>query len=518
MKRNTHRLITGIYLLPLIFVNMSCAQEKSPPNIIFIVTDDQERWEFNFLQEGRYEDGRPKNLSPNIDRLAEEGIIFDQCYVTTSVCTPSRYSILTGQYASRALNKSYLEETEKHGQANVAWNVRITPEVGTIARILREEGYFTGGVGKNHVMEARHPHRIPRYADPRDPVIRKQLADNQEAQINAYHEAGFDFAASIYSGNLPTSYPLALEHHNMDWIVMGALEFLEQAATREKPFFLYFATTLNHGPHRMGTKYLGDPLATATGFLDQPPGVMPARETIKQRIEEAELKEEAADVLWLDDGIGALLKRLENMGALGNTIIFFIDDHGVESGKGSLYQGGILTPAFVWGPSYFKSGLRTSQVVANIDFVPTVLELSGIRNGDRFRFDGTSFLPLLLGDDNPVHSSLLFEIGATRAVIKGNYKYLAFRIPESRAVMASGSDLPMTHICDSPGGRGSEKPAIAFYPNYFDRDQLYDIGNDPYEQINLAGDPEYKAALEDMKTELQIHLRDLPGGFGEFKE
>jgi len=518
MKRFKIYLAAGIIFLPLLLISVSCAQEKSRPNIIFIVTDDQDRWEFNFLPEGLDENGHPKNLSPNIDRLAAEGIILDQCYVTTSVCTPSRYSILTGQYASRAMNESFLEESEEHGQTNVAWNVRITPGIETIAGILKENGYFTGGVGKNHVIEASHPNRIPRDADPHDPEIKNKLIGNQEAQVSAYHESGFDFAASIYSGNLPTSYPLALEHHNMDWIVMGALDFLKEAATRDNPFFLYFATTLNHGPHRMGTKYLGDPQATPVGFLDRPPDVMPSRESIKQRIDEAGLNEEAADVLWLDDGIGALLNNLEEINELDNTVIFFIDDHGVESGKGSLYQGGILTPVFVWGPSYINTEMRSDHLVSNIDFAPTVLELCKIPDREKYRFDGLSILSLLQGADQPVRESLLCEIGATRAVIKDHYKYLAFRIPESRAALAAGTDLPMTHICDRPGGRGSEKPAIKFYPNYYDIDQLYNIEIDPFERNNLADDPEYKAILEDLKMEMKNHLRELPGGFAEFKE
>ena len=513
-----HRLLIVLFMLPILISSMSCATEKPRPNIIFIVTDDQDRWEFNFLPEGQDEDGRPQNLSPNIDRLAAEGIIFDQCYVTTSVCTPSRYSILTGHYASRALNESFLEESEEHGQTNVAWNVRITPGIETIAEILKENEYFTGGVGKNHVIEAKHPHRISRDADPHDPEIKKMLTKNQQAQIEAYQSSGFEYAASIYSGNLPTSYPLALEHHNMDWIVMGALDFLDEAAGREDPFFLYFATTLNHGPHRMGTKYLGDPMATPTGFLDKPPNVMPSRESIKQRIEEAGLNEEAADVLWLDDGIGALLSKLEEINELDNTVIFFIDDHGVESGKGSLYQGGILTPAIVWGPSCINTPMRSDHLVSNIDFAPTILELCNIPGQETYRFDGKSFLSLLQGSDQPVRESLLCEIGATRAVIKDNYKYLAFRIPESRQALAEGSELPMTHICDRPGGRGSEKPAIRFYPNYYDSDQLYNIEIDPFEKNNLAEDPEYKAILEDLKTEMRNHLRELPGGFAEFKE
>jgi len=512
-------------LFSLVTEGCTVKSEKSGirPNIIFIVTDDQHRHEFNFLLEGRNEKGESLNLTPTIDRLAAEGIILDQCYVSTSVCTPSRFSILTGRFASRAVSDGYLKDLEKHGQANVHWNTKIIPGQSTIASILRNNGYFTGAVGKNHVIEAKKPHRIKRNADPGLEDIRRKLEENQEAQISAYKAIGFDFAASIYSGNLPNSYPAALEHHNLDWIVKGALDFLDLAQDTDKPFFLYFATTISHGPHKLGTKYLGDPRATAAGFLDKPLDVMPSRESIRERIESAGLREQATDVLWLDDGISALIKKLEEQSKLENTVIFFIDDHGVESGKGSLYQGGIYTPAFVWGPGFIKGERRSSQPVANIDLLPTVLEISGLStdmNPDgvgELELDGRSMLPLLMNPDHPVHSSLYFEIGATRAVIKGDYKYLVFRIPDSRREEIDAGDQIISHICDQAGGRGSEQPAIHHYPNYFDADQLYNIMKDPLERNNLADDSDYMDILEDLKQELIMYLNDLPGTYGEFR-
>ena len=88
------------------------AQNNERPNIIFIVTDDQHRDQFNFISEGLDADGNKTNLSPNMDRLAENGVIFDKSYVSSSVCTPSRYSILTGNYASRGSNKSNIKKYE----------------------------------------------------------------------------------------------------------------------------------------------------------------------------------------------------------------------------------------------------------------------------------------------------------------------------------------------------------------------------------------------------------------------
>lgn len=492
--------------------------QKVRPNIIFIITDDQHRDQFNYLPEGKSEAGEPLNLTPSIDRLAGGGVILDQCYVTTSVCTPSRYSLLSGTYASRARNENFLADAKRYNQANVHWNVDLIPETYNIARVLSSNGYFTGGVGKNHVIAGKSLFRIPRDADPRDPEVKRMLEANQEAQVDAYKANGFDFAASIYKGNLPSSYPLALEDHNMDWIVKGALDFVELASAREEPFFLYFATTLEHGPDKLGTKYQGNPLVTPVGFLDEPLQVMPERNQITQRIEKAGLAVEKADVLWLDDGIGALLKKLEENGELKNTVIFFMNDHAVEHGKGSLYQGGIHTTGFVWGPDYLDGGTHVEQMLANIDFVPTVFEICGIEAPDDYHLDGKSFYSLLKGSDQPIHKSLFFEIGATRAVVMDGWKYLAFRTPEEKLSGLEIDGNRASHINDRPGGRGSEQPAIRYYPNYFDTDQLYHITDDPTERNNLYEKMKGTELVEELKAELKTYLKDMPGGFAEFTQ
>ena len=149
---------------------------KKQPNIIFIVTDDQHRNQFNFLKEGQDEDGNPTNLTPNMDRLVREGVIFDESYVSTSICTPSRYSILTGNYASRGSKKSNIKRYQ--GQTNVTWNVRINSNTNNIAKELQKNGYFTGGVGKNHVIHSINPHKVPLSSNPRDSIVKLQLIEN----------------------------------------------------------------------------------------------------------------------------------------------------------------------------------------------------------------------------------------------------------------------------------------------------------------------------------------------------
>ena len=520
-------------LAVMLMSNNLMANNIEQPNIILIVTDDQHRIDFNYLKEGRDKQGNPVNLSPNIDRLSNEGIIFDQMYATSTVCTPSRFSVLTGNLASRATNSRFTSDLNTYKQANVAFNTHVESHDDSVAKVLKRNGYFTGGVGKNHVIDAKIPHKIKRNVDVTKADIINKLVENQQAQIKGYKENGFDFADRIYTGNVPGQYPKALEAHNQDWITEGAINFLDLAAKKEQPFFLYFATTLEHGPHKQGNKYKGDPRMTPVGLLADAdiPHVQPSRDSITKRIKEHGLAKRAADVLWLDDAIGALIAKLEKSNELDNTVIFYFNDHGVEGGKGSMYQGGALTPSFVWFGDKFKGARRSNDIVANIDITPTIFDLAKVE--DAPKTDGHSMVPLYQGDNSAWRQSLVSEIGATRAIIKDGWKYIAFRVPQQKIDMSlserkklaqskgeSAKNLPWMHMGGTPGGRGLEGLVVKTYgaENYFAPDQLYRYLDDPKERDNVIDNPEYKKITEQLKQELSQELKKRPGSFAEFTQ
>ncbi|QZT36162.1 sulfatase-like hydrolase/transferase [Halosquirtibacter xylanolyticus] len=507
-------------------------KQNKKPNVLFILTDDQHLSEFNFLQEGHLPNGHERNLSPNLDNLASQGVIFSQQHVVGAICTPSRFSILTGRYPSTAQNIGFKRLLKKSNQANVTFNIGITNNDYNVAKALNDAGYYTGGVGKNHVIhgdESRHSlkHRVPKNGD--SIKVQEALAGIYDNQIQKYKDVGFDYAASIYPGNLPGFLPKDLLFHNTDWIVKGALNFLNKAESEhsEEPFFLYFATTVSHGPAKYGTKYKGDRRATAKGWLDNPVDVLPSQESIRKRVKEANMPKEATDGLWLDDAIGRLVKKIDDMGELDNTIIIFMSDHGVEHGKFTCYEGGTHTPSVFYGPKFFKGGRSIDAFTSNVDFLPTILDLCDVTLKTDLPIQGVSMKPLLTGKKSEIHDYLFHEVGATRSVRKENWKYIAFRKPqwvqnitvEQRNKLAKkGVDpnAPFTHTCDQPGGRGGESPAIKFYPNYYDADQLYDLSADPTEQHNLAKDPKYAAKLKEMKSILAAEVKQLPGTFAEF--
>ena len=243
------------------------------------------------------------------------------------------------------------------------------------------------------------------------------------------------------------------------------------------------------------------------------------------------------NLLWLDDALGALMDKLEALELIDNTIIFFFNDHG-QRAKGTLYQGGALSPSIVWKKGGFPGGGSSSARIANIDFAPTILDLAGV-DYDSDTFDGQSFIQLLDGsqDADDEQRSLYFELGFARAVIKGKYKYYAVRYPDyavnwdaakraevlnqynerrrfqNRFIVNTDPTKPFSHLTLIPGGMEAENESYDTRPGYFAADQLYDLAKDPEEMFNLADDPDYGQLLKEMKLELNRYLEDLPGVF-----
>ncbi len=534
MKRLTFLLF--VIALPLIFSGCKSKEAKTAekrPNFVFFILDDMEKNMFNCLPEGK-----GKNLTPNIDRLAAEGTLMMNQYVASPVCTPSRFNSLTGVYGSRADNEAFIKEAIRNGQSVVQWNTEIIPsDENTLPKIFQRNGYRTGFVGKNHVMKVKGWTWLPFDTDVTKPEIKKILAQNKKLVQDGFKKMGWSFVESVYYRNPEMLGPEVLSVHNQDWITKGALDFLD-TQKKDEPFFLYFATTIPHWPTEPKRSWNANPLATADGFLKDTLHVQPPRHTIPERLEKAGLAgKNKENVLWLDDAIGAVMKKLEERGLLENTYVFFFNDHGQDA-KGTLYQGGILDPSIIWHFGGLKSGKVNYTKICNIDFAPTMLDLAGV-DYKKYHFDGKSFKSVLEGNPDEIHESLYFEMGYTRAVIKGKYKYLALRYPEyalkwtlaerkarvdsinakrrkRNQILANPTGdptLPYSHITLLPGGNNAELSSTGKLPGYYDPDQLYNLEKDPGELHNLAYDPQYKEVLEDMKNELKKYLSTFKYGF-----
>ena len=515
--------------------------EAQKPNIVFFIADDMERYMFNCLEEGK-----GKNLSPNLDKLANEGVLLLNQHVSSSVCTPSRYSCLTGQYASRSVSKNFTGFTKKmDGQTAVQWNSYIVPGQPTIGTYMKKLGYTTGFFGKNHAVEAPGWKKLPLKTDPTTPEAVKVLKRNAEIISEQLKLCGFDYSGALYQDNPSYLGPEKLRVQNLDWITDKALGFLDK--TKDKPIFLYYATTVPHGPSNAKQSWFGDRRVTAEGILDKAPTCLPPKETIPKRLIEAGLVKEGqkvpdalGNVLWIDDALGALINKLKEQGKLDNTIIFFFNDHG-QYAKGSIYEGGVSSPSIIWKKGGFKTGNVNKALVSNIDFAPTIIDMVGGNPEEIKAFDGKSFLPVLNGEKKEIRNSLYFEMGFSRGIFKDSFKYIALRYPKfamewdlkkRKEVLDKWNNfriknklryhftdpsLPFSHLMLIPGGGDAEYPSTTRYKHYYDPDQLYDLRTDPGEQNNLFGNPAYKDKVKDMQEELKKYLMKLPGKFGEFK-
>ncbi|MEM0913722.1 MAG: sulfatase-like hydrolase/transferase [Planctomycetota bacterium] len=539
----------GLALLTLAAVaTPALGADERPPNIIFIITDDQHRRELGFI------DGQTP--TPHIDALAHGGMQFDNCYVAASVCTPSRYSALSGQFASRSDTSFFKAQNTEEGITRVNWNPGFTPGQHTLPGVLSDAGYLTGFVGKWHIGGANRAEGTPIApgADPYDPAVTERLRANQAAFSKSLQANGFDYASRIYAGNPDDDKELknaGLNIHHMEWVTEGGIEFIEQAVAEDKPFYLYFSTTLTHVPDPVESLPL-DPRLTPGGLLDEPiEGLMPSREDVIARAESAGLPKEVWGALWLDDGVGALVAKLRELGIEDNTLIVYFVDHGMEHrSKGTCYEGGLVSPTFFYMPGTVPAGTTQDALIQNVDFAPTFFDLAGVTPPDDMVIDGVSARSLITGDDTPVRDSIYSELGLTRAVRTADgWKYIAFRVPPSleRTLEERLADQQKLqeqiernhpwarnnpnygpdpqaryfHQAQAPGGTLFERNQLAtnvpFKPHYFDRDQLFNLNEDPDETTNLADDPRYAEKLAEMQAVLKTYLDGLPGTYAELK-
>ena len=558
MKRRTLKLL----LIGLTVLLFGC---KKKPNIIFIITDDMYPNMFNNLAEGVSKGGTPKNLTPSLDRLIKEGVWLSNIKVVSPVCTPSRYNCLTGNFASRAINRGFLNNSKKNeGQPLIQWNSFIVPgKQNTMGTYFQNIGYKTGFVGKNHVIESTsqigESAKPDLNAKPRDPEIKKGLEYRYNELQKDIKNCGFDYADGLYHNNPKWLGIKALAVHNMDWITEKGLDFIEN--NKEDPFLLYFATTLPHGPTNKKQSWMADRRITPRGILDKAPEVFPQIQgklpkkyendiaedpgmessirnfiSLNKRIKKANLTGKSKEnILWLDDALTALFKKLEETDLLDNTIIVFFNDHGQEL-KGTLYEGGINSQAIIWKKGGFKVGNVLQVPVSNIDFLPTLLDIIGDTE-NLGAFDGFSFKNALNNEEYKEKSTMYYELGYAKAVVKNNFKYYAIRYPKwaknlsfeerkelldahnkynkkfGNPIITNDPMAPFGHLVMVPGGEMPDNHAMKLIPNYSDMDQLYDLKNDPQEKHNLINDPKYKELIEELKKELRDQIEKLPGHF-----
>lgn len=546
-----HYFIKSVYIIFTIIFLSNCKSdnqktsenknENKKPNIIFFIADDMYPWMFNNTEQGKDENGNPKNLTPTLDKMAKEGVWLENMKVVSPVCTPSRYNTLTGNYASRATNEAFTGFTERNdGQTVIQWNSYIVPGEKTMGTYFQDLGYKTGFVGKNHIIESLSQvgdggEKPELDADPLDSKVKEGLEYRYKELQKDIKKSGFDYADKLYHNNPNWLGIRALAYQNMDWIAEGGVEFIKEY--KDNPFMLYIASTLPHAPLKADLSWKADRRITPKGILDKAPDVLPqpAVESIQKRIKAAGLEgKNKENILWLDDAVAALFKQLEKEGVLDNTIIVFFNDHG-QNFKGTLYEGGVNSQAFIWKQGGFKVGNTLEAPVSNVDFLPTLLDFAGKPADDNF--DGKSFKLALEGNEYKGRTSFYHELGYARAVVKDDFKYYAVRYPKwamnftmeqrkdtlekyskfresfGEHAISDNPNAPFGQLEMVPGGGGAEHNAYLNHPHFTEPDQLYDLKNDPEEKVNLINDPKYAEKLKELKAELKKYIESLPGKF-----
>ena len=361
MKSRTHALFSSVLFFSL-FAHAAVPAAK--PNIVFMLVDDMGWTDLACFGSKYYE-------TPNIDRLASQGMRFTDAYSACTVCSPTRASVLTGQYPARLHITDWIAGHKRpFAKLSVPdWTMQLSPDIPNVAKVLKAAGYATASIGKWHLgPEACWP-------------------DKQGFDLNI---AGCDKGQppSYFSPyKIPTLSDGPDGEFLSDRLTTEALKFLEQ--NKDKPFFLYFPHYAVHTP------------------------LMAKKEVVEKYRAKADPNAPqnnptyAALVESVDDSVGRLLRKLEELKLSENTIIVFTSDNGgllqnkitsnvpLRAGKGSAYEGGVRVPLIVKWPGVTKPGSVDHTPVISADSFPTLLAMTGASAPTSHTVDGESLEPLL---------------------------------------------------------------------------------------------------------------------------
>ncbi|MCM3873102.1 MAG: sulfatase, partial [Pyrinomonadaceae bacterium] len=466
-------LLSLVLILPLSGMSQrpSGAARNARPNIVFILIDDL-RWDELGVM------GHPYLKTPNIDRIGKEGAVLRNAFMTTPLCSPSRASFLTGQYA------------HTHGIIDNIDRSAASHQLVTFPLLLRQSGYETAFVGKWHMGndDARRP-GFDRW------VSFKGQGTYLNPELN---EDGTSVKASGYITDILSGY---------------AVEFIKRR--HDKPFLMYLAHKAVHPEvmqrgdgsvnladaelfipaERHRNLYAGRTIPHRPNYKRAPEG----KPALQRRIgdlpplgaatatrDDAILGRQRS-LMAIEEGVGKILEALKDTRKLDNTIIVFASDNGYFYGEHGLsverrlaYEESIRMPLLVRYPKAIKAGTIRDEFALNIDLAPTLLELAGVDVPATMQ--GRSLVPLLQGERPAWRNSFLIEYYSDKVfprVLQMGYKAVR-----------------------------NERWKYIHYLELEGMDELYDLKIDPYEMKNLIHEPSAAMALAEMKQEMERLLKE----------
>lgn len=442
----------------VLLLNCSSKKPTQKPNIILIFIDDMGWSDLSCF-------GNTDAITPNVDRLAAEGICFDQFYVNSPICSPSRVAISTGTYPQNWGITSYLAYRDRNEERGM--NQWLDPEAPMLARFLQQSGYATGHFGKWHMGGQRDVTDAP-----------------------AITEYGFDESLTNFEGMGAKLLPLTMDETGkvgkiwedaeilgkpVTWMqrseitggfVDGAISFIERAQNDDKPFYVNVWPDDVHSPFWPPYEVYGV-----------------AKEKGKRGLYLAVLEA-------MDAQLGKLLDYVKSSESLrNNTLILFCSDNGPELGAGKagnlkgykthLYEGGIRSPLIVWGPGLLNEAAMASRnnvsVFSAMDLVPSIIDIVGLEVPDSVNFDGENMQEAILGES-----------------IESRKAPIYFSRPPDRKNYYGFENLP-----DLAVRKGQWKLLCDYDGN---RPELYNVIDDPGETRNLADS--YPNVMTEMRDEL----------------
>jgi arylsulfatase A-like enzyme len=456
----------SLKLAGLIFI-ASCSlhylSAQSRPNIILIITDDQGYGDLGFT-------GNPNVITPVLDKFAGESIRFNNFYVSP-VSAPTRSSLLTGRYSLR----TGIRDTYNGGA------IMATEEV-TIAEMLKQVNYKTGIFGKWHLGD-NYPFR-PGDQGFDESVIHLAGGMGQPGDITTFFRGDSSyFDPVLWHNGKQESY----KGYCTDIFAEQAIDFIEK--NKNGPFFCYIAFNAPHTPLQVPAKYYDQYKNTdpAKGLLNDGRPFPAMNEKDKE-----DARKVYAMVSNIDDNVGRILRKLDNLKITQNTVVIFMTDNGPQQRrfvagmrglKGSVYRGGVRVPFYLRYPALKIANMDIEAVAAHIDVLPTIATICNTSLPGGRKIDGVDLMPLITGGKKDLADRTLFfywtrhspELYNNIALQKGRYKLV--------------------------GNTDYNAPVSNF--------ELFDIEKDPYEQKNVVH--EFPAIAGELKAELDKNFSELVG-------
>jgi len=454
-SRSILTLFGSVAFVLALFIGWSQHAGAAPPNFVVIIADDMS-WD----DCGAY--GHPSIRTPNIDRLAEEGMRFDRAFLTISSCSPSRASIITGRYPHRT------DAEELH------WP--LPGEQTTFTELLRGAGYWCGAAGKWHLGDE--------VKDRFDTIL---AADTSGFQLPSGKAAETGKFVETTAGDERSGCA--------DWVP------LLRERPRDKPFFAWLAALDPHRPY--DRELVADQYQASDVRL---PPYHPDHEEVRK-----DYLDYYAEITRLDRFVGNVIDELKQQGVADNTFVLFLSDNGrpFPRDKTTLYDSGIRTPFLVRFPKMVKPGAVCSTLVSSIDIAPTVLELAQV--AIPASVDGVSFVRQL---EKPESVSRKYAFAEknwhdfedhVRAVRDVRFKYIRNYyddLPNTPPADAVRSPTFVYMKARHEQGKLAE-PFQACFQAPRPSEELYDTWADPHEVRNLVLIPEFSEQLAEMRQALR---------------